>query len=326
MSAFKNRLPYAAPRSNKSQPLKTPPEITALAKTLRETRLPSSGVRIGEIFLKPKQVTIAPLNFNRARFELLRGWHDYQVEIGGRTVDLSLQLYLNVNHHYRLFGFCRCGSAEGMMFSLNFTTAKDINGIIGLSQKIQFREGRDGDPERARQIRGAKKRIMAEILVRSGFDVTDNDEVNLGTYSATQKAFLDTTPEAFLSQFLAVALLKGHLQGNKGYQFACLPRYDDSFAWKWDSTAEVMGALGPNKRGRRGARAIPLGLRFRVLERDGGKCVLCGQGPAMGATLHIDHVTPFSLGGLTTLSNLQTLCDSCNLGKGNRSKRSFVQE
>lgn len=304
--------------------MRTPTEISALARTLRETPMPRTGVRIGEIVVKPKKIPFVSLNQSNRGGDLLDSTHDYTVEIGGEWVDLSLQLYYNVNHHYRLFAYSRCAPARGMMFSLNFTTEKDLKGIIGLEQGIQFTEGRSGNKEKARQIRQAKKRIMADILLRSGFEVTDNDEVNLGTYSAKRKAFLDTTPETFLSQFLAVALLKGHLQGNKGYQFACLPRFDDSFDWKWDSTSEVREALAPGKRGRRGSRAIPRGLRFRVLERD-GKCVLCGSGPGKGAMLHVDHILPFSLGGLSVLENLQTLCEACNLGKGNRSDRSFLQ-
>jgi 5-methylcytosine-specific restriction endonuclease McrA len=35
-----------------------------------------------------------------------------------------------------------------------------------------------------------------------------------------------------------------------------------------------------------------------------------------GVELHVDHVTPWSKGGETTLANLQTLCNKCNLGKG----------
>jgi len=33
--------------------------------------------------------------------------------------------------------------------------------------------------------------------------------------------------------------------------------------------------------------------------------------------LHIDHVLPVSRGGLATLENLRTLCEKCNLGRGN---------
>ncbi len=73
----------------------------------------------------------------------------------------------------------------------------------------------------------------------------------------------------------------------------------------------------------RGQRAIPLALRFQVLERDKGRCPLCGRGRTDGVTLHVDHVTPYSLGGLTVLANLQSLCSECNLGKGNRSQVAY---
>ena len=58
-------------------------------------------------------------------------------------------------------------------------------------------------------------------------------------------------------------------------------------------------------------------LRYQVMRRDGFRCVLCGAGSNEGAILHIDHIKPVSKGGKTELSNLRTLCDRCNLGKGN---------
>ncbi|HLD69567.1 MAG TPA: HNH endonuclease, partial [Candidatus Omnitrophota bacterium] len=65
---------------------------------------------------------------------------------------------------------------------------------------------------------------------------------------------------------------------------------------------------------------IGLGLRYKVLSRDKFKCVKCGISPATdhSCRLHIDHRIPFSKGGRTALENLQTLCEHCNLGKGNR--------
>lgn len=63
-----------------------------------------------------------------------------------------------------------------------------------------------------------------------------------------------------------------------------------------------------------------LRLRYQVLSRDNFSCRKCGASPAkdVAVTLHIDHIIPWSKGGLTTLSNLQTLCSKCNLGKSNQ--------
>ena len=51
--------------------------------------------------------------------------------------------------------------------------------------------------------------------------------------------------------------------------------------------------------------------------RDGGRCQLCGAEAKDGAKLHIDHVIPWANGGETNLTNLQALCDVCNVGKSN---------
>lgn len=65
------------------------------------------------------------------------------------------------------------------------------------------------------------------------------------------------------------------------------------------------------------------GLRYEVLKRDGGRCVLCGDSKKDGVKLHVDHILPRSKGGKDTLDNLQTLCQPCNLGKGNRDNRNW---
>ncbi len=63
-----------------------------------------------------------------------------------------------------------------------------------------------------------------------------------------------------------------------------------------------------------------LGLRFKVLQRDRFKCVVCGDHPARNAEclLHVDHLIPWSKGGKTREDNLRTLCATCNIGRGNR--------
>lgn len=59
-------------------------------------------------------------------------------------------------------------------------------------------------------------------------------------------------------------------------------------------------------------------MRYEVMRRDGYRCVMCGRTAKDGVRLHVDHVRPVSKGGKSVMENLQTLCEDCNLGKGNR--------
>lgn len=52
-------------------------------------------------------------------------------------------------------------------------------------------------------------------------------------------------------------------------------------------------------------------IRNRVYDRDGRKCVKCGA----TEDLCLDHKHPFSKGGKTEESNLQTMCRTCNSKK-----------
>lgn len=67
------------------------------------------------------------------------------------------------------------------------------------------------------------------------------------------------------------------------------------------------------------SRHVPSRLRAQVFARDGGRCLKCGA----ITDLHADHIVPVSLGGLTVLDNLQTLCARENLSKGNRESEDY---
>ena len=62
--------------------------------------------------------------------------------------------------------------------------------------------------------------------------------------------------------------------------------------------------------------AISVALRTAVIERDRGRCGICGRLIEDQAQLHIDHIVPVSSGGLTVFDNLQVAHAACNLAKG----------
>lgn len=62
-------------------------------------------------------------------------------------------------------------------------------------------------------------------------------------------------------------------------------------------------------------------VRYEVLAENNGLCRLCGRNPIThGVALHVDHIVPRSKNKERELdkTNLQVLCEDCNLGKGNR--------
>lgn len=58
-------------------------------------------------------------------------------------------------------------------------------------------------------------------------------------------------------------------------------------------------------------------LRYQVLKQYGGKCMLCGRSARDGVKIHVDHIKPRATHPELSLerSNLQVLCEDCNLGK-----------
>ena len=71
-------------------------------------------------------------------------------------------------------------------------------------------------------------------------------------------------------------------------------------------------------------RGISKKLRAEVLDRNGFTCQMCGltpgdidAGSGRKVRLHIGHIKDKSLGGKQELSNLRTLCSTCNQGAKN---------
>jgi len=85
------------------------------------------------------------------------------------------------------------------------------------------------------------------------------------------------------------------------------------------AAAVLAGTLRVAKRlvlapGQRDTRTIPPDVKAAVWQRDGGACTQCHA----TEYLEFDHVIPHSLGGATSINNLQLLCRRCNLEKGAR--------
>lgn len=57
-------------------------------------------------------------------------------------------------------------------------------------------------------------------------------------------------------------------------------------------------------------------VRAFIIRRDGNLCLCCNS----RKDLSLDHILPISQGGENKLSNLQTLCKSCNSKKGTKYK------
>ena len=215
-------------------------------------------------------------------------------------LEVSVQFYQNVSKHWRLFAF----NKKGMLFSVNLTTAtKESDGFV-LQQTLTIRT-----QSLTYEQRQENKKALIRCLEGMGYEIREGKRVYLGTFDGKTGGFLDTTARAFLRDFVVLSVLKGHFMSNKGYELPNL---------KVKRLTQQVPLLGHDGQ----SRSIPADLRFRILERD-RRCLACGKTPEDGIRLHIDHIKPFSLGGRTVESNLQTLCERCNLGKGNRSASDF---
>lgn len=70
----------------------------------------------------------------------------------------------------------------------------------------------------------------------------------------------------------------------------------------------------PASRPRRARRELSEAEKAQVKRRDGNQCLGCGA-KGTGIRLQIDHITPYNLGGETSIENSQTLCSVCNRDK-----------
>jgi len=120
----------------------------------------------------------------------------------------------------------------------------------------------------------------------------------LGSVEIVSKLGLDITPRSvqrYLTKQGVIRSTKEALQISENRRQATIKA-------KWSEYVKL-----PRK-------AISTGKRYRIMERDGFKCVLCGANASTGAVLEVDHIVPVCDGGSNEDSNLRTLCHSCNVG------------
>lgn len=239
-------------------------------------------------------LTTTKLQYVERSWQLLQRAHEYTFWLPGpQLIEISVQLYENNLGHWRLFAY----STRGMLFSVNLSAGRRDARNIVLTQRLKLATRGITVSERGSAM--AKLRGSAKQL---GYDVDDAGDVALGTFDGRSGEFLDTSPKAFVRDFVLLSVLKGHFMANKGYQLPGLSKQ-----------ISIGGTHGTGF-----DRAIPASLRYQVLEAAKQRCVLCGRTVGDGIRLHVDHVVPWSQGGRTTLENLRALCDRCNLGKGAR--------
>ncbi|HUT14296.1 MAG TPA: HNH endonuclease [Thermoguttaceae bacterium] len=74
---------------------------------------------------------------------------------------------------------------------------------------------------------------------------------------------------------------------------------------------------------------IPTWVQRAVFYRDRGACALCNQDisglVSIGNAKHFDHIVALANGGINCVTNLQLLCDACNLKKGAQDSATSVK-
>ncbi len=109
------------------------------------------------------------------------------------------------------------------------------------------------------------------------------------------------------------------LKGDRYFCNQCTEYYERHWPAQIEpAPGELIGLEASERERRQRERAkVTVSVRWAVLARDGFCCRACGRSKLKGddIILHVDHIRPIAKGGTSDVSNLQTLCADCNLGK-----------
>lgn len=101
------------------------------------------------------------------------------------------------------------------------------------------------------------------------------------------------------------------------YYYAASILHGDAVAVEfWNVPDEDEKVKGTKPRASNGPTITP-SIRWRIMKRDKFKCLKCGKSQE-DEQLEVDHIKPKADGGTNEDENLQTLCFTCNRGKGAR--------
>ncbi len=185
-----------------------------------------------------------------------------------------------------------------------------------LSMKAYVENGGKYDPSTILRRFGTWNKALSKVGLQGGNVINYTDEdlfeniLNIWQHKGKQPTCRDL-------DFAPSKISKGPYNrkfGSWSEALRCFVKYANEKESAYSSTE-----ISSNGSSRKTGRGISLRLRFHVLKRDHFACVQCGSSPAKNPSveLHIDHIKPWSKGGETKITNLQTLCQKCNLGKSN---------
>lgn len=213
-------------------------DALSFAQLLKKTRLPEH-LRMGKFLLPATKGVTERIQYNQGGTDLLENTHEYSIPLLEGLLQVSMQLYENSAHYYRLFCYTRMGNTQGMVFSLNLTMQKESGSKIHLAQKIKFIEPHPGNPLLAQNHRRQKQLVFSQQLRKLGYNVSENNDLSLGFYDPIREKLIDTTARDLLNDFLVISILKGHYQGNKGYQLEIIPSFEQMGNLLADSDGEL---------------------------------------------------------------------------------------
>lgn len=133
-------------------------------------------------------------------------------------------------------------------------------------------------------------------------------------FKIIKNLWMDKGSQPTLREFETTHHTKKIIASNFGTWTKCLQQFVD-----WANSNGELLTSSTNFIKHKTSREPNDKLKLEVFKKYGFRCAICGKSRENypDLELHIDHIIPYSKGGETVLENLQVLCKSCNMGKGN---------